>query len=188
MQKNITLHIENQQLIEKAKQNNRLAQKQLYELYSSAMLSVCRLYINDLHFAEDVLLKSFFKIFTNLHLYKEQNHFYAWIRRIVVNECLDFLRNKKQKIQFTEWTEKYDEIDEDVENQLLTEEKIVQTFIDELPSGARTVFNLYVFEDYSHQQISDELKISVGTSKSQLAYAKKMLKQKIQYNKSKQNI
>lgn len=188
MQKNVTLHIENQQLIENAKKNNRLAQKRLYELYSPAMLHVCRLYINDLHFAEDVLLKSFFKIFTNLNLYKEQNHFYAWIRRIVVNECLDFLKNKNQKIQFTEWTEFYDEIDESIENELLTEEKIVQTFIDELPSGARAVFNLYVFEDYSHQQISEELKISVGTSKSQLAYAKKMLKQKVKNNKSKQNI
>lgn len=188
MKKAIKICFENQHLIEKAKQNDRLAQKTLYECYSPAMLSVCRLYISDLHFAEDVLVKAFFKILTHLHQYQEQNHFYAWIRRIVVNECLDFLRSNLQKNRFSQWSDIYDSLDENIENHYLDQEEEIQKFIDELPSGCRAVFNLYVFEDYSHTQIAEALNISVGTSKSQLAYAKKILKEKVENRKIITNI
>ena len=99
-------------LIEKAQRNDRLAQKQLYDQYAPALLSVCRLYISDLQFAEDALLKAFFKIFTSLSKYEEQEHFYAWMRRIAVNECIDFLKSKAQKLSFTDWSDTYDTIDE----------------------------------------------------------------------------
>ena len=69
-------------LIQKAKQQDRLAQKQLYDQYAASLLSVCRLYISDAHFAEDVLLRAFFKILTHIDSYQEQEHFYAWMRRI----------------------------------------------------------------------------------------------------------
>ena len=164
-------------LIEKAQRNDRLAQKQLYDQYAPALLSVCRLYINDLQFAEDALLKAFFKIFTNLSKYEEQEHFYAWMRRIAVNECIDFLKSKAQKLSFTDWSDTYDTIDEtDLDNESFNDEQI-QAFIDKLPSACRTVFNLYVFENESHKQIAEKLGISEGTSKSQLAYAKKLLQQ-----------
>lgn len=186
MKKVIKIHFENQKIIEKAKQNDRLAQKQLYESYAPAMLSVCMLYINDLHFAEDVLLKSFFKIFTHLKNYQEQHHFYAWIRRIVVNECIDFLKSKMQKMSFSELKNDYDEADLWYEDELLNEDEL-QSLIDELPEGCRAIFNLYVFEDYSHNQICEELNISLGTSKSQLSYAKKILKQKIEKQQTLKN-
>ena len=164
-------------LIEKAQRNDRLAQKQLYDQYAPALLSVCRLYINDLQFAEDALLKAFFKIFTNLSKYEEQEHFYAWMRRIAVNECIDFLKSKAQKLSFTDWSDTYDTIDEsELDNESFNDEQI-QAFIDKLPSACRTVFNLYVFENESHKQIAKKLGISEGTSKSQLAYAKKLLQQ-----------
>lgn len=178
MSQTINIQLESKYLVDKAKGNDRLAQKQLYEAYSPAMLSVCRLYINDLHFAEDVLLKAFFKIFTNLKSYSEENHLYAWMRKIVVNECIDFLRSKTQKITFSDWDDTYDSLD-DISSEGLFVEEQIQSFIDELPEGCRMVFNLYVFEDYGHQQIAEELDISVGTSKSQLAYAKKILKAKL---------
>lgn len=165
-----------QHLIEKAKRNDRLAQKQLYDQYAPALLSVCRLYITDLQFAEDALLKAFFKIFTNIHRYEEQEHFYAWMRRITVNECIDFLRSKIQKTSFADWSDSYDTIDDNDRDTLPFDEQAMQTFIDKLPTACRTVFSLYVFDDYSHKQISSQLGISEGTSKSQLAYAKKLLK------------
>ena len=164
-------------LIEKAQRNDRLAQKQLYDQYAPALLSVCRLYISDLQFAEDALLKAFFKIFTSLSKYEEQEHFYAWIRRITVNECIDFLKSKAQKLSFADWSDTYDTIDEsELNNESFNDEQI-QAFIDKLPSACRTVFNLYVFENESHKQIAEKLGISEGTSKSQLAYAKKLLQQ-----------
>lgn len=166
-----------QQLIKKAQRNDRLAQKQLYDQYAPALLSVCRLYISDLQFAEDALLKAFFKIFTSLSKYEEQEHFYAWIRRITVNECIDFLKSKAQKLSFADWSDTYDTIDEsELDNESFNDEQI-QAFIDKLPSACRIVFNLYVFENESHKQIAEKLGISEGTSKSQLAYAKKLLQQ-----------
>lgn len=182
MPKKINIQMENKQLIERAQKNDRLAQKMLYEAYAPALLSVCRLYINDLHFAEDVLMKAFFKIFTNLNAYQEQNQFYAWMRKIVVNECIDFLRSKAQKNAFSDWNDVYDSLD-DIACESLFEQKQIQTFIDELPEGCRMVFNLYVFEDYEHKDIARELGISLGTSKSQLSYAKKLLKEKLKKEK-----
>ena len=166
-------------LIEKAQRNDRLAQKQLYDQYAPALLSVCRLYISDLQFAEDALLKAFFKIFTHINKYQEQEHFYAWMRRIAVNECIDFLRSKTQKLSFADWSDTYDTVDDAyLENENFSDAEI-QSFVDQLPTACRTVFNLYVFEDYSHKQIAEELSISEGTSKSQLAYAKKLLQQHV---------
>jgi len=99
-------------LIQKAKQQDRLAQKQLYDQYAASLLSVCRLYISDAHFAEDVLLRAFFKILTHIDSYQEQEHFYAWMRRITVNECIDFLRSKTQKVVLADWNDTYDSIDD----------------------------------------------------------------------------
>ncbi|GIJ97472.1 DNA-directed RNA polymerase sigma-70 factor [Capnocytophaga stomatis] len=178
MSKSIKIKTDKKYLIERAKQNDRLAQKELYEAYASSLLSVCRLYINDLHFAEDVLLKAFFKIFTHLKDYKEQEHLYAWMRRITVNECIDFLRSKTQKVVYSAWENSYDDTEE-ISSEQLFEQEYLQAFIDELPSGCKMVFNLYVFEDYSHKEIAEELGISEGTSKSQLAYSKKLLKEKL---------
>ena len=166
-------------LIQKAKQQNRLAQKQLYDQYAASLLSVCRLYINDAHFAEDVLLRAFFKILTHIDSSQEQEHFYAWMRRITVNECIDFLRSKTQKVALADWNDTYDSIDDTDLDSYAFEETQIQQFIDQLPAASRAVFNLYVFEDYSHKQIAAELGISEGTSKSQLAYAKKRLKQMV---------
>ena len=166
-------------LIQKAKQQDRLAQKQLYDQYAASLLSVCRLYISDARFAEDVLLRAFFKILTHIDSYQKQEHFYAWMRRITVNECIDFLRSKTQKVALADWNDTYDSIDDTDLDSYAFEESQIQQFIDQLPAASRAVFNLYVFEDYSHKQIAAELGISEGTSKSQLAYAKKRLKQMV---------
>jgi RNA polymerase sigma factor, sigma-70 family len=101
------------------------------------------------------------------------------MRRITVNECIDFLRSKTQKVALADWNDTYDSIDDTDLDSYDFEESQIQQFIDQLPAASRAVFNLYVFEDYSHKQIAAELGISEGTSKSQLAYAKKRLKQMV---------
>lgn len=170
-------------MILQAKAQNRLAQKALYENYSSKMLSVCRYYIHDVHFAEDVMLKAFFKAFNNIQNFDQESSFYTWLKSIVTHECIDFLRSKTHKLDFAAWDEILESSSDEIgQNYDL---KALQQMIDTLPDGCKIVFNLYVLEGFKHQEIADELNISVGTSKSQLAYARKNLQQmlkKINYH------
>lgn len=176
MTKIIKLQPNPETLIVKAKHNDRLAQKGIYEAYAPALLSVCRLYVNDLHFAEDVLMKGFLNIFTHLKNYREQQHFYSWMRKIMVNECIDFLRSRTHKVAFSEWSDTHDS-PTDLEGIDFSYTDELQQLLDKLPNGCRAVFSLYVFDDYSHKEIAETLAISIGTSKSQLAYAKKIIKE-----------
>ena len=152
----------------------RDAQKHLYNLYSEKMLGVCRRYTKNYEDAEDVMIAGFFKVFTKIHQYSNNGSFEGWIRRIMVNESLMFLR---KKVHFA------DEVDL---NNLPIAEKVtiidelsakdILKLLEQLPTGYRTVFNLYVIEGYKHREIAEQLGISINTSKSQLIQAKKRLK------------
>ncbi|TMM31314.1 RNA polymerase sigma factor [Polaribacter aestuariivivens] len=169
----IKLHNE-KSLIKKATNNNREAQKQLFEQHSPKMLSVCRQYVKDLHHAEDLLLQGFLKVFTNLHKFKHEGSFEGWIRRIMVNTCISYLR-KKNVVDLSD--EEYvfnDSATESLEN---TSVEDIQKLIDQLPEGYKMVFNLYAIEGYKHQEIASKLGISESTSKSQLFKARKLLQQ-----------
>ena len=173
----INLFQNEKEIIRLAVENNRHAQHQIYSRFSAKMLSVCRQYIKDLHLAEDVMITAFMKVFSNLHLFEHKGSFEGWIRRIMVNECISYLRVQK-KIQFIE-EEKYCETHfNEVENHYSFEE--IQYLIDSLPDGYRMVFNLYAIEGYKHQEIGQILGISEGTSKSQLSHARKMLQMQMQ--------
>lgn len=178
------IQIGEQEWIRQAKKGDRVAQKKIYDKYAALMLSHCRWYIHDLQFAEDVMIKGFFSAFCKLHQLKEGTNLRAWLRKIMTNECLDFLKSKVYKIQFEEWTftqdSSYFEFD-DFENV-----ELLQRWIDSLPEGCKIVFNLYAIDGYSHKEIAKMLEISVGTSKSQLAYARKILKNK--WIKNKKNV
>lgn len=175
----IKLHTGRDELIKKAKRNDRRAQYELYQRYAPAMLSLCRLYINDIQFAEDVLSRAFVKIFKKMTDFKGPTKaFSSWVRRIVVHEAIDFLR-KQQHLEFpTDDFSAYEKTSNFELSESITQEEI-QTYLDGLPEGYRTVFVLHVIEMYPHQSIADLLQISVGTSKSQLFKAKKMLKEKL---------
>ena len=95
----INLHQEEKELIELAVENNRHAQQKLYSKYSPKMLSVCRQYIKDLHQAEDIMITAFMKVFTNLKNFEHKGNFEGWIRRIMINECISFIRVQK-KVKF----------------------------------------------------------------------------------------
>ncbi|NAS29455.1 sigma-70 family RNA polymerase sigma factor [Flavobacteriaceae bacterium R38] len=162
-------------LIKKATKNNREAQHYLFVTYSPKMLSICRQYINDIHYAEDVMISGFSKVFTHLKSFKFEGSFEGWIRKIMVRECISFLRTRKKMTFIEESPQNYKEIAIDAVASLEVDE--IQQLIDELPEGYRTVFVMQAIEGYSHKEIAEFLQISEGTSKSQLFKARKMLKE-----------
>lgn len=168
----IPLHNQEKILIKKASASNREAQQQLFELYSPKMLGVCRQYVKDLHHAEDLLLQGFLKVFLNLDKFEFKGSFEGWIRRIIVNTCISYLR-KKKPIQLTD--EEYSFNDSATESLENTSVEDIQKLIDKLPDGYKMVFNLYAIEGYKHSEIAKKLGISESTSKSQLFKARKWL-------------
>lgn len=172
----INLHQEEKELIELAVENNRHAQHKIYSKFSPKMFSVCRQYIKDLHQAEDIMITAFMKVFTNLKNFKHEGSFEGWIRRIMINECISYIRVQK-KVKFIEDENYFEESFNNIESQFSVED--IQFLIDNLPDGYKMVFNLYAIEGYKHQEIAEMLGINEGTSKSQLSHAKKMLQNNI---------
>ena len=151
-------------------------QQKIYAKFSSKMLSVCRQYIKDLHQAEDIMITAFMKVFTNLKNFKHEGSFEGWIRRIMINESISFIRVQK-KVKFLEDENFVEEKANNIESQFSVED--IQFLIDSLPDGYKMVFNLYCIEGYKHQEIAQMLGISEGTSKSQLSHARKMLQENV---------
>jgi len=182
----IQLHNNEKRLIKKSQNKDRKAQQCLYETYAPKMLGVCRMYVKDLQFAEDVMLKGFLKVFTHLSTFKFEGSFEGWIRKIMVREAISFLRSQKE-MKFSEELE--NELDLSSENNFQELEGVnhLQQKIDELPEGYKAVFMLYAVEGYKHQEIAAMLNISEGTSKSQLSKARKLLQQKIEFKRKESN-
>ena len=173
----ISIYKNEKQLIKKATVGNREAQKRIYEKHAPKMLGVCRQYIKDLQFAEDVMLGGFLKVFKKLDSFKFNGSFEGWIRRIMIRESISYVR----KQQFVVYDDELYERNEAETNIISTDMDIehLQMLIDALPEGYKMVFVLYVVEGYKHQEIADILQISLSTSKSQLYKARKMLQEKL---------
>lgn len=173
----IQLYKNENKLINMAVKNDRESQHRLFKLHAPKMLSVCRYYINDVQHAEEAMLNGFFKVFSNLNKFKNEGSFEGWIRKIMVRESISFLRQQK-KIEFSvEDVDIHNNQTSTIDTKLETEE--IQQLIDALPEGYKFVFIMYAIEGYKHHEIADMLKISEGTSKSQLFKARKMLQKKI---------
>lgn len=151
--------------------------RQLYLQYANAMYSVCRRILQQQEEAEDALQEAFIKIFNNIEQYRGDSTIGSWIKQIVTNTCLNILR--KRKVVFSELNETLDyheeETDEEDGQEFTTE--AIKEAVALLPDGYRVVFNLYLFEDYSHRQIAEMLEISESTAKTQLFKAKRKLKE-----------
>ena len=180
----IRLHQEETEIIKLAVENNRQAQQQIYSRFSSKMLSVCRQYIKDIQLAEDVMITAFMKAFTNLNKFENKGSFEGWIRRIMVNECISYLRVQK-KVKFTEDEIYVEESFNAIDSKFSIDQ--IQFLIDALPDGYKMVFNLYAIEGYKHNEIAKMLGINEGTSKSQLSHARKMLQTQITILKKQDN-
>ena len=180
----IHLHQEETELIKLAVENNRQAQQQIYSRFSSKMLSVCRQYIKDIQLAEDVMITAFMKVFTNLNKFEHKGSFEGWIRRIMVNECISYLRVQK-KVKFVEDEIYVEESFNAIDSKFSIDQ--IQFLIDALPDGYKMVFDLYAIEGYKHNEIAKMLGINEGTSKSQLSHARKMLQTQITILKKQDN-
>ena len=159
-----------------AASNNRQAQQKIYSQYAPKMLSVCRQYAKDIHHAEDLMITAFMKVFANLKNFESKGSFEGWIRRIMVNECISWLRVQK-RVQFLDDHFYYEQSENKIESDMSVAD--IQSLIDELPEGYRMIFNLYAIEGYKHKEIAEMLSISEGTSKSQLSHARKCLQEQI---------
>lgn len=164
-----------------AKKQDQRAQKTLYDLFSAKMLAVANSYTNNIHDAEDILLNAFLKCFNKINDCKDWKSFPFWLRKIVVNDSITFVR-KNKNILYADIEIADDYPEEEVDENL---NKInIQEIFSQMPTGYRLIFNLYVFEDRKHQEIAEILNISEGTSKSQLSKAKKWI---ADYLKAKEN-
>jgi RNA polymerase sigma factor (sigma-70 family) len=162
----------------KALQNGEAkAQQQAYDKYASKMLAVCFRYVGDRTEAEDVMIGGLMKVFEKVNSFNFQGSFEGWVRKIMVNESLMYVRSRKN--WHVDLEDAIDEPDYRTDFSSDLEVESLMKMIDELPIGYRTVFNMYAIEGYSHQEISKELGISEGTSKSQLSRARALLQDKV---------
>ncbi|MEM0933011.1 MAG: sigma-70 family RNA polymerase sigma factor [Bacteroidota bacterium] len=165
-------------VIDNCIKGKRGAQKTLYRAYAKKMFLISYRYVNQKEDAEEIVSEGFIKIFLNLPKLEYRNlpMLEAWMRKIIVNESLMFLR-KNQKIFGDESEYKKVGAAPEIESRL--DAQALYKMVLDLPHGYRTVFNLYALEGYSHKEISQKLDISESTSRSQLAKARKLLKQRI---------
>lgn len=173
----IRLHTSDEAVIKKILQGDSRAEKQLYDRYAAKMLGVCRMYIKDMHYAEDVMIQGFTRALDNLGRFRFEGSFEGWLRRIMVRESIDFLRQRTQ-LYFEDITE-VEVMPVITDNQDMDAE-LLQLLIDKLPEGYRTVLVMFAVEGYSHKEIAEMLNISENTSKSQLFKARKQLQEQLE--------
>lgn len=163
-------------IIKRCRAQDPKAQKVLYEKYAPIFYGICIRYMKNTPQAEDVLVESFYKIFSKIDQYKDQGSFEGWMKRIVINEALMKIRKNNNLSLHVEIEKAYT---------LKENERIVSNInykqllelLEELPTGYRTIFNMYVIEGYKHREIAEILGISINTSKSQLILAKKRMRE-----------
>ncbi|MAP54543.1 RNA polymerase sigma factor [Altibacter sp.] len=169
-------------LVEQCRQRNRKAQLKLYEQYCDGMFIVAHRYLRDTAAAEDAMQEAFIKAFQKLHQYKGDVTFGAWLKRIVINTCLDSIKARKMQLyaineevmSITEEEAGWQVADE------TTYEEVLQA-IEKLPDNYRTVVQLYLLEGYDHQEIAEILGISESASRTNLHRGKIQLKEQLKH-------
>ncbi len=166
-------------LIESCKQKDQRAYQEVYGLYASAMYNTAKRMLANPQDAQDAIQESFYKAFARLGQFNYQSSFGAWLKRIVINHCLD--QQRKRSLVF-------EDVDERTMGEMHTDHseqepqysvETVKSAMSSLPNGYRAILNLYLFEGYTHDEIGEILNISAQTSKSQYHRAKKKLKELI---------
>lgn len=182
--KHVFQGMEEYELVEKCRQGNDLARKELYERYGGRLFAICLRYVNDRETAQDVLHDGFIKIYGSFDKFtwRGEGSLRAWIERIMVNTALQHLRKNdvmSLAVNIDDVNESFDAEEPDVEDVERIPNTVLMRFISELPEGYRTVFNLYTFEEKSHKEIAQLLSINEKSSASQLFRAKQSLAKKI---------
>ncbi|KAB2917982.1 MAG: RNA polymerase sigma factor [Bacteroidetes bacterium] len=169
----------NEQLIDLCRNNDRKAQKRLYEYFFGKMYAVCLRYVKQEDDALEVLNAGFFKVFKNIAQFKNQGSFEGWVKRIVINTALDFIKEHKNYNQnIYPNTEYLDIYNGSTDNSVISKFNMQEltAMINQLPPMAKAVFNMYAIDGYSHKEISDQLNISEVTSRTYLHAARQKLK------------
>jgi RNA polymerase sigma factor (sigma-70 family) len=178
-----------EKIIEGCQNRDRSAQKKLYEMFSPRLFAVCIRYSNNRVEAEDYLHEGFLKVFEKIHQFRNTGSIEAWMRRIMVNTIMAGYRKNTGismvdethiPVQYDMDEKTEDDIEEDNESDL----KHVLDLVQELPERYKLVFNLFVLEDLSHEEIANNLGISIGTSKSNLSRARQWLKNRLSQKKT----
>ncbi len=170
-------------IVERCKEDDRKAQFELYRLYSQAMYNICLRMVRNETDAEDLLQRSFIDVFTKLDTFRYQSSIGAWIKRITINNCINFL--KRNRVFFKELEAKHATTYQEEPGSLNPKPEqleLINRAIAKLPDGYRVVFSLYLLEGYDHKEIAEILEISEATSKSQYSRAKKKLRELIDKN------
>lgn len=174
-------------LIQKCIEKDREGQRELYMLLSPVLYGICLKYMKNKTEADDVFQDAFIKLFQKIDQYKFNGSFEGWAKRIFVNEALEVLRKKQRRLHIAiEDTIVENSIDGNSDNKdmAISQNELLE-HIQQLPDNYRMIFNLFVFEDYSHKKIAEKLNIAEGTSKSLLSRAKRLLRLKINEETSK---
>lgn len=173
------------ELVNRCLAKDSKAQEILYRLYAPRMYGVCLRFARNTLEADDILQEGFIRVFSFLENYRHEGSLEGWIRRTIINTAINFYKSKYKELAETN-IEKADISDPEVENALdkISADELL-SLIQKLPEGYRMVFNLYIIEGYSHQEIANMLNISENTSKSQLSRARMSLQHKIVQRKSK---
>ena len=166
-------------LVAACRRGDRRAQQELYSRYARAMYNICLRMTGNTADAEDLLQVAFIDVFTKIGSYREEATIGAWIKRIVINNCINFL--KKRRLDTRSWDEMLvepvtDQGEFEDDNREYTVNKI-KSAVESLPEGYRVVFSLYLMEGYDHKEIAEILEITEATSKSQFSRAKKKVRQ-----------
>ena len=172
----------NQLLVEQCKENNPKAQMQLYKQYCDGMIIVAHRYLKDTAMAEDAMQEAFIKAFRKLNQFKGDVTFGAWLKRIVINTCLDSIKAKKidaEPIQEEVFRIADDEDDWNVSDETTVAE--INSAIEKLPGNYKAVVQLFLLEGYDHQEISDVLGITESTSRTSLHRGKLKLKESLKH-------
>lgn len=162
------------ELVQQCIAGNRRCQEMLYKKYASKMHGVCVGYVNDRDDAKDILQEGFIKVFTSLHRFEGKGSLEGWIRKIIVRTAIDFYRRSVKEQHIVDINDiKNLRVEISILEKIQAKELL--ELIHKLPAGTRIIFNLYVIEGYTHNEIAEMLKISSGTSKSQYSRARSIL-------------
>jgi len=171
-------------LINQCKHQNRKAQSEIYQLYAGKLFGLCLKYSRNYQEAQDNLQNGFITIFEKIDQYKFKGSFEGWLKRVIINTALQTYRQKNVLNLVTNEFPETEEVE--INDEEISLDYLLQV-IQELPTRYRMVFNLYVLDGYSHKEIATLLKISEGTSKSNLSRARVILRQRIEENQLKKN-
>ena len=171
--------LNDEHLISECLQNNRVAQKSLYDKYAAKMMGVCLRYTNSKEDAEDVLIEGYTNIFQKLSMYKGDGSFEGWMKRIMINTAISHFRSNS-KYRFHQDIDEVQNISEHQETVIeKMETQRIMKLVNSMPEGYKMIFNLFAVEGYTHREIGEMLNLSEGTSKSQFSKARKWLQTRL---------